>query len=220
MGSPTHVHMNFEFNTEFTTQKWLCEVSVICLCLFIFIMNLSKVYGTTTKKGAWWSWDVAILHLPEFSLLVFFAQLEWPVHTIQSFAFLTQQVSVVPQALFRWESLLCLALSQTTLPLPSLPPCLRCLWGNPSLWPLAPPQALSAWVTHWISRCGRPGDLLRSLPALGAGRCSGGCVVSSPSESGGGAGESAFLHIPLEVLRTICELQLCFCLSFTVWSSS
>ena len=39
------MHMNFEFNTEFTTQKGLCEVSVICLCLFIFIMNLSKVYG-------------------------------------------------------------------------------------------------------------------------------------------------------------------------------
>lgn len=38
------MHMNFKFNTELTTQKQLCEVSVICLCLF-FIMNLSKVYG-------------------------------------------------------------------------------------------------------------------------------------------------------------------------------
>lgn len=88
-------------------------------------------------------------------------------------------------------------------------------WLHPSP---SPAQAVSAWAAHWISRCGRLGALALSLPTLGAGQCSGACMAFSP-ESGGGAEESAFLHIPLEALSTIRELQLCSCL-FSVWSSS
>lgn len=90
-------------------------------------------------------------------------------------------------------------------------------WLHPSP---SPAQTLSAWATHWISRCGRLEDLALSLPTLGAGQCSGGCMVSSPSESGGGAEESAFLHIPLEDSVPSVNWQLCSCLLFTIWSSS